>query len=231
MTPTSKKIRIMMVDDHFLIRMGLVACINLEADMTVECEASTGEQAIDLYRRHQSDVVMMDLRLPGISGIEATNAICEEFPSAAVIMLSSYDGEEDIYRSIEAGARTYLLKSAARGELIETIRAVHSGDCRISPVIATRLVDRTRHADLTAREMDVLGLMVKGRSNKEIGAQLLIARVTAKLHVGSIMNKLGVHDRTQAVVTALQRGLVHLESAQQPSGKAGGLNDEPPKAD
>ena len=191
--------------------MGLVASINLEADMTVECEASTGEQAIDLYRRHKSDVVMMDLKLPGISGVEATKVICEEFPSAAVIMLSTYDGEEDIYRSLEAGARTFLLKSAARKELIETIRAAYSGDCRISPVIAARLVDRTRRTDLTAREMDVLGLMIKGRSNKEIAAELSIARVTAKLHVGSILNKLGVHDRTNAVVTALQRGLVHLD--------------------
>lgn len=201
----------MMVDDHFLVRMGLVASINLESDMIVECEASTGEQAIDLYRRHQSDVVMMDLRLPGISGAEATKAICKEFPLVAVIMLSTYDGEEDIYRSLEAGARTYLLKSAARNEVIETIRAVHTGDCRISPTIASRLVDRTRHTDLTPREMDVLGLMVKGRSNKEIAAELSIARVTAKLHVGSVLSKLGVHDRTHAVVTALQRGIVHLD--------------------
>jgi len=200
-----------MVDDHFLVRMGLIASINLETDMLVECEASTGEQAIVLYRRYQSNIVMMDLRLPGISGVETTKSICKEFPSAAVIMLSTYDGEEDVYRSLQAGARTYLLKSATRNELIETIRATHAGERHISPTIGIRLADRMGRPDLTSREMDVLGLMAKGRSNKEIAAELLIARVTAKLHVGNILAKLGVHDRTQAVTTALQRGIVHLD--------------------
>ncbi|HVU08541.1 MAG TPA: response regulator transcription factor [Verrucomicrobiae bacterium] len=211
MNSNAKKIRVMMVDDHFLVRMGLIASINLEPDMVVECEASTGEQAITLYRRHKTDIVMMDLKLPGISGVDATKTICKEFPSAAIIMLSTYDGEEDIYRSLQAGACTYLLKSASRNELIETIRAVHAGERRISPTVASRLADRTRHSDLTVREMDVLALMAKGRSNKEIAAELAIARVTAKLHVGNILAKLGVHDRTQAVTTALQRGIVHLD--------------------
>ena len=152
----------------------------------------------------------MDLKLPAMSGVEATRAICKEFPGAAVIMLSTHDGEEDIYRSLQAGARTYLLKTAARNELIDTIRAVHAGERRISPAVGARLAERMMHPDLTAREIDVLELIVKGRSNKEIAAELAIAEVTVKLHVGHILTKLGVNDRTQATTTALQRGIVHL---------------------
>jgi len=145
-----------------------------------------------------------------MSGVEATRTICKEFPGAAIIMLSTHDGEEDIYRSLQAGARTYLLKTAARNELIETIRAVHAGERRISPAVGARLAERMMHPELTAREIDVLGLVVKGRSNKEIAAELAIAEVTVKLHVGHILSKLGVNDRTQASTTALLRGIVHL---------------------
>jgi two-component system NarL family response regulator len=153
----------------------------------------------------------MDLRLPGISGIEAARLICQEFPGAAVIMLSTHDGEEDIYRSLQAGARTYLLKTAARNELIDTIRAVHLGERSISPAVGARLAERMMHPELTAREIDVLQLVVKGQSNKEIASKLSIAEVTVKLHVGHILTKLSVNDRTQAATTALQRGIVHLE--------------------
>jgi two-component system NarL family response regulator len=206
-----KKIRIMVVDDHFVVRMGLSGSINVETDMVVSAEASTGEQALTTYRKERPDIVLMDLKLPGISGVEATKAICKEFPGASVIMLSTHDGEEDIYRSLQAGARTYLLKTAARNELIDTIRAVHSGERSISPAVGARLAERMTHPDLTAREMGVLELIVKGKSNKEIAAQLSIAEVTVKLHVGHILSKLGVNDRTQATTTALQRGIIHLE--------------------
>jgi DNA-binding NarL/FixJ family response regulator len=210
-TGAKERIRIMVVDDHFVVRMGLSGSINVEADMTVTAEASTGEQAVAAYRQHRPDIVLMDLRLPGMSGVEATQAICREFPGAAVIMISTHDGEEDIYRSLQAGARTYLLKTAARNELIDTIRAVHAGERSISPAVGARLAERMMHPDLTAREIDVLRLIVKGKSNKEIASDLSIAEVTVKLHVGHILTKLSVNDRTQAATTALQRGIVHLE--------------------
>jgi two-component system NarL family response regulator len=206
-----KKVRIMVVDDHFVVRMGLSGSINVEQDMAVVAEASTGEQALTAYRKEKPDIVLMDLKLPGISGIEATKGICKEFPGAAVIMLSTHDGEEDIYRSLQAGARAYLLKTAARNELIDTIRSVHSGERSISPAVGARLVERMMHPDLTAREMGVLELIVRGKSNKEIASDLSIAEVTVKLHVGHILAKLGVNDRTQATTTALQRGIVHLD--------------------
>jgi two-component system NarL family response regulator len=206
-----KKIRILVVDDHFVVRMGLAGSINLEPDMVVEAEASNGLQAIEQFRQHRPDIVLMDLKLPGMGGIEATAAICKEFPDAAIVMLSTHDGEEDIYRSLQAGARTYLLKTAAREDLMQTIRAVHSGERAISPAIGARLAERMTRTELTAREMDVLKLIAKGRSNKEIGSALGIAEVTVKLHVGHILTKLKVNDRTQATTTALQRGILHLE--------------------
>jgi two-component system NarL family response regulator len=210
--PASKeKIQIMVVDDHFVVRMGLSGSINVEPDMAVTMEASTGEQAVASYRQHRPDIVLMDLRLPGMSGVETTQAICREFPGAAVIMLSTHDGEEEIYRSLQAGARTYLLKTAARNELIDTIRAVHAGERSISPAVGARLAERMMHPELTAREMEVLRLIVKGKTNKEIAVALSIAEVTVKLHVGHILAKLSVNDRTQAATTALQRGIVHLE--------------------
>ncbi|HEX4122429.1 MAG TPA: response regulator transcription factor [Verrucomicrobiae bacterium] len=212
MTVSAKKrIRVMVVDDHFVVRMGLSGSINVEPDMMVASEASTGEQAVVTYRKDRPDIVLMDLKLPGISGVDATKAICKEFPGAAIIMLSTHDGEEDIYRSLQAGARTYLLKTAARNELIDTIRAVHSGERSISPAVGARLAERMTHPDLTAREIGVLELIVKGKSNKEIASDLSIAEVTVKLHVGHILTKLGVNDRTQATTTALQRGIIHLE--------------------
>jgi DNA-binding NarL/FixJ family response regulator len=202
---------VLVVDDHFVVRIGLSSSINIEEDMMVESEASSGEQAIELYRQHQPDIVLMDLKLPGVSGIEAARRICKEFPSAAIVMLSTYDGEEDIYRSLQAGARTYLLKTAARNVLIETIRSVHAGEQCIPPTIGIRLAERIKRPSLTAREMEVLQLIVKGRSNKEIAAELRIAMVTVKLHVGHTLAKLGAKDRTQASTMALQRGVVHLD--------------------
>ena len=207
----NKKIRILVVDDHFVVRMGLVSSLNLEPDMVVEAEASTGQQALVFFRQHHPDIVLMDLKLPDMSGVETTNAICQEFPNASIIMLSTHDGEEDIYRSLQAGARSYLLKTAAREELLHTIRAVHLGERCISPAIGARLAERMTHTELTSRELEVLKLIAAGKSNKEIGSTLQIAEVTVKLHVGHILTKLKVSDRTQAATTALRRGILHLE--------------------
>lgn len=205
------KIRIMVVDDHFVVRIGLAGSINIEPDMIVESEVSTGQQAIDEYRKHRPDIVLMDLKLPGMDGIETTGTICGEFPDAAIIMLSTHDGEEDIYRSFQAGARTYILKTAAREELIHTIRAVYSGERCIPPAIGARLADRMSRAELTSREVEVLKLVAKGKTNKEIGGALGIAEMTVKFHVGHILVKLAASDRTQATTTALQRGILHLD--------------------
>jgi two-component system NarL family response regulator len=207
----NKKIRIMVVDDHFVVRMGLVGSINIEPDMIVEIETSNGQQAVADFRRHRPDIVLMDLKLPDMSGVEATSIICKEFPDASIIMLSTHDGEEDIYQSFQAGARTYLLKTAAREELIRTIRAVHAGERCISPAIGARLAERMTHTELTSRELEVLKLIAAGKSNKEIGVDLQIAEVTVKLHVGHILTKLKVSDRTQAATTALRRGILHLD--------------------
>jgi DNA-binding NarL/FixJ family response regulator len=206
-----EKTRILVVDDHFVVRIGLVGSINMEPDMVVEAEASTGPLAIEYFRKHRPDIVLMDLKLPGMGGIEATAAICQEFPEAAIIMLSTHDGEEDIYRSIQAGARTYLLKTAAREDLIQTIRAVHAGERCISPAIGARLAERMTRTELTVRETEVLKLIARGKSNKEIGSTLNIAEVTVKQHVGHLLTKLNANDRTQATTTALQRGILHLD--------------------
>lgn len=205
------KIRIMVVDDHFVVRIGLAGSINIEPDMVIETEVSTGPQAIEQFRKHRPDIVLMDLKLPGMDGIETTSSICREFPDAAIIMLSTHDAEEDIYRSFQAGARSYILKTAAREDLIRTIRAVHSGERCISSAIGTRLAERMTRAELTIREIEVLKLIAKGRSNKEIGGTLGIAEITVKLHVGHILIKLKANDRTQATTIALQRGILHLD--------------------
>ncbi len=207
----NRKIRIMVVDDHFVVRMGLVGSINIEPDMMVEVEASNGQQAIAHFRHHQPDIVLMDLKLPDMTGVEVTSIICREFPGASIIMLSTHDGEEDIYQSLQAGARTYLLKTAPREELMHTIRAVHAGERCISPAIGARLAERMTHTELTSRELDVLKHIATGKSNKEIGSALQIAEVTVKLHVGHILAKLKASDRTQAATTALRRGILHLD--------------------
>jgi two-component system NarL family response regulator len=207
----NKKIRIMVVDDHFIIRIGVAESISLETDMSVDIEASNGQQAITRFRAEKPDIVLMDLKLPDMSGIEATSAICGEFPDALIIMLSTHENEEDIYRSIQAGAKTYVLKAAPREELIETIRAIHAGEHRISPVIGARLAERARRAELTARELNVLKLVADGKSNKEIGSALGLAEITVKIHVGRILAKLKANDRTQAAMTALRRGILSLD--------------------
>jgi two-component system, NarL family, response regulator len=205
------KIRILIVDDHFIVRRGLSESLKRERDMTVIGEASTGQQAIDVYREHRPDIVLMDLRLPGMSGAEAAAAICGEFKHAGVIMLTTFDGDEDIRRALLAGARGYLLKSILRDELLMAIRAVHSGERYFPTEISIRLAESVSRLELTARELEILRLIVKGKSNKEIATDLSVAEGTIKNHIGHLLCKLQVADRTQAVTAAIRRGLVHLD--------------------
>ncbi len=204
-------VRILLADDHPVVREGLAALIERQQDMTVVGEASNGAEAVDLFERHQPDVTLMDLRMPGVDGVEAITRIREAFPGARVIVLTTYQGDEDIYRGLRAGAKGYLLKDAGRQELLEAIRAVHAGQTRIPPDVASKLVERMGGRELSAREVEVLRLMAQGKSNQEIAAALFITEGTVKAHVNNILGKLGVSDRTQAVTTALRRGIVRLE--------------------
>ena len=206
----NNKIRIMVVDDQAVVRQGFVALINTVPDMEVIAEGLNGQQAIELYDQHTPDVTLIDLRMPVVGGVEAITAIRHDYPDARLIVLTTYDGDEDIYRSLQAGARGYLLKDVFFEELETAIRSVHAGSRHIPAAIAARLAERMASSDLTSREMEVLELIVQGQSNKEIGASLTISEATVKSHINNILSKLGVTDRTQAVTTALQRGLVHL---------------------
>ena len=207
----AESIQIMVVDDHHIVRQGLVALIGTLPGMQVVAQASDGEQAVDLYRTHRPDITLMDLRLPNRNGVDAIAQIREEFPAARIIVLTTFDGDEDIYRALQAGAKGYLLKGMNADELTEAIRAVHAGKSRIPAVVAERLAERMGGPSLTGRELDVLKRIVGGRSNKEIAGDLFISEATVKTHINSILSKLGVSDRTQAATTALQRGIVHLD--------------------
>jgi two-component system NarL family response regulator len=200
----------MLVDDHYLVRMGLASIIALEPDMTVCAEASTGEQARELFRIHRPHVTLMDLRLPGMSGTETLQSIRAEFPDVRLVMLSTYACDEDIYGALQAGAMAYLVKSVQRDELIRAIRKAADGQRHIPADIAARLADRVSRSQLSAREVEVLRLLVGGRRNREIAGVLDISEGTVKLHVSSILGKLGAADRTEAVTVALQRGIVQL---------------------
>jgi DNA-binding NarL/FixJ family response regulator len=204
-------IRIMVVDDHHVVRQGLVALINKEPSLNVVADAGSGEEAVALFRRHKPDVTLMDLRLPGMSGAEAVAAIRNEYPHSRFIVLTTYDGDEDIYRALRAGAQAYLLKGMFRDVLIEAVQAVHAGLRRIPPEVQARLSQRIGCHGLTSREVQVLKLMAKGKSNHEIAEALTIGNGTAKWFVKNVLSKLGVNDRTLAVTTALQRGIIELE--------------------
>ena len=206
-----KPIRVLIADDHFVVRMGLAAVIGTQPDITVVAEATNGKQAIELFREHRPDVTLMDLRMPEVDGLEAITAIRGEFPESRFIVLTTYDGDEDIYRALQAGARAYLLKDMLRDGLVEAIRAVHAGQRRIPAEVASRLAERMNRTELTARELEVLRLIVEGKSNKAIAAELSIAEGTVKIHINNILSKLGVSDRTQAATFALQRGIIHLD--------------------
>jgi two-component system NarL family response regulator len=204
------KLKIMLVDDHYLVRVGLASIIALEPDMMVCAEASSGEQAQALFRTHRPDVTLMDLRLPGMNGAETIQAIRREFPDARMVMVSTYVCDEEIYGALQAGAMAYLVKSVQREELMRAIRKAAAGQRHIPAEVAARLADRVARSELSVREIEVLRLLVGGRRNREIAGALDITEGTVKLHVSSILGKLGVSDRTEAVTVALQRGIVQL---------------------
>ncbi len=206
----SDTITVIVIDDQAVVRQGFAALVNTVPDMAVVAEGTNGQQAVDLYRRHRPDVVLMDLRMPVMGGVEAITAIRQEFSTARIIVLTTYDGDEDIYRSLQAGAQGYLLKDVFFEELEDAIRTVYSGRRRIPDVVAEKLAGRIGGSDLTGREFEVLEQIVAGKSNKEIAATLGIGEATVKSHINNILSKLGVTDRTQAATTALQRGIVHL---------------------
>ena len=207
---TSPSIRIMVVDDHPIVREGFGGMIGTEADMTVVAEASSGAEAVALFKRHRPDITLMDLRMPDMDGLETMRVILREFPHSRFIVLTTYDGDEDIYRALEAGAQAYLLKHMLCDEILMAIRTVHAGHRRIPAAVGTRLAERIASAALSARELEVLQLLGKGKSNRDVAFELAISEATVKGHVTNILTKLGAIDRTQAVIIALKRGLIHL---------------------
>jgi two-component system NarL family response regulator len=204
-------IKLLLADDHPTFRMGLAALVENQPDMHVIAEAGDGRTAIDLFRQKKPDVVLMDLRMPGLGGVEVTLALMAEFPAARVIVVTTYDLDEDIHRAIQAGAKSYLLKDMPREIIIETIRSVYRGTHKLPPGVLSRLAQRAKRADLTEREMEILRLILKGRSNKEISSNLYISEDTVKYHLKTLFAKLGVQDRTEAAISAIRHGIIHLE--------------------
>ena len=203
-------IRVMVVDDHPVVRIGLAAIIDTEKNMKCIVEVADGAEAVRLFRANQPDITLMDLRLPAMTGVEAIEAIRREFPAGRFIILTTYEGDEDIYRALRAGAQGYLLKGMKREQLVDAITAVHAGLRYIPTVIEQRLAGRLPDSALSPREMEVIVLIVRGQSNKEIAAELGIGEGTVKWFVNIILGKLGVRDRTQAATAALQRGIVRI---------------------
>jgi DNA-binding NarL/FixJ family response regulator len=203
-------IRVLVVDDHFAVRLGLTALIRQQPGMEVAAEAGNGRHALELFRQHQPDVTLMDLQLVEMSGLEAIAAIRREFPEARIIVLTTFEGDEDIFLAMQAGARAYLLKDMKKEQFLEAIREVHAGKTFVPPEIAARLAERGHRAALAPRELEVLREVVNGRSNKEIAATLGLSEETVKGYIKNILHKLAVQDRTQAAIAAVQRGIVHL---------------------
>ena len=203
-------IRILCVDDHPLLREGVTALLASQPDLTLVAEASNGREAIEQFRKHRPDVTLMDLQMPEMNGLDAMIAICAEFPSARIIVLTTYTGDVQVMRALKAGARAYLLKGLLRKELLETIRLVHAGQKRILPEVATELAEHATEDSLSVREIQVLRLVSGGNANKEIAAQLSVTEETVKGHVKNILAKLGANDRTHAVTIGLKRGIIEL---------------------
>jgi DNA-binding NarL/FixJ family response regulator len=203
-------IRILIAEDHLIARVGVKTILNTQPDMNVVAEAANGAQAVELHLEHRPDITLMDMRMPGTSGLEAIVAIRSQLPDARIIALSTYGGDEDIRRALHAGVRAYLTKDVLHDELIRAIHAVHAGETYLPPPVAAALEASSLAAALSARELEVLALIVKGYGNKQIAYQLGIAEHTVKNHVKSILSKLDVEDRTQAATAAIQRGIIHL---------------------
>jgi DNA-binding NarL/FixJ family response regulator len=203
-------IRVLTVDDHALLREGIAALVGNQPDMELVAEAVNGREAVELFRKHQPDVTLMDLQMPEMNGIDALSAIRGEFPEARIIVLTTYTGDVQVFRALKAGARAYLLKGLLRKELIETIRAIHAGQRRLAPEIAAEVAEHATDDGLTPREIDVLRLIAGGNANKEIAAQLSLTEETVKGHVKNILAKLGAKDRTHAVTIGLKRGIFEL---------------------
>jgi DNA-binding NarL/FixJ family response regulator len=209
-------IRVLVVEDHHVVRQGLVALLKVVDGIEVVGEAADGVEAIAQFRKFLPDITLVDLRLPRLGGVDVIQRLRMETPQARFIVLTTYDGDEDIYRALQAGARAYLLKGMTSEELISTIRTVHGGRSHIPPAIAQKLAERMGTEELTPRESDVLEQIVYGKSNKEIATELDISEATVKTHINSLLGKLGVTDRTQAATAAIQRGIVPLESLRKP---------------
>ncbi|MBD2463082.1 response regulator transcription factor [Oscillatoria sp. FACHB-1407] len=203
-------IRVLVADDHPVVRSGLAMIIQYTAGIETVAEASTGAEAVQLFRQHQPDVVLMDLKMPDMGGVEAIAAILKDYPNAQIIVLTTYDGDEDIYRGLQAGARGYLLKSVSREELINAIQQVHAGRKYIPAEVGARLAERMSSPQLTERERQVLTLLCEGKSNQDIASALHVSEGTIKFHINGILRKLNVSDRTQAVLVALKRGIANL---------------------
>jgi two-component system NarL family response regulator len=210
MTSQSLPIRVLIADDHSIFRQGLAMIISRDPDMTVIAQAEDGQQAIDLFRQHQPDVTLMDLRMPQVEGVEAITAIRTESKSARIIVLTTYDSDEDIYRGLQAGAQGYLLKDSEPDELFNAIRTIHRGEQYIPSNVGAKLIQRMNNPVLSERELAVLRSMAQGMSNADIATALSISAGTVKSHVNRILSKLDVDDRTQAVIVAVKRGIVSL---------------------
>lgn len=217
----NEAIRVLVVEDHNVVRQGLVALLKVADGLEVVGEAADGVEAITQFRKHQPDITLIDLRLPKLGGVDAISLIRKEMPHARFIVLTTYDGDEDIYRALKAGAKAYLLKGMTSEELMTAIRSVHAGKSHIPPAIAERLAERMGAEELTPRESDVLEQIVNGRSNKEIAAELEISEATVKTHINSLLAKLGVTDRTQAATAAIRRGIVPFESLKKSKSLGG----------
>lgn len=204
------KIKILIVDDHPIMRVGIAAIIEATADMTVVAQSGNGEDAVELFEKHLPDITLMDLRLPGMSGVEAIRTVMARHRDAKFVVLTTYEGDEDIHQALQAGARSYIIKGMPHEALVSALRRVQAGGRFLPQPVSRALNSRVPNCDLSAREREVLDLIVHGRSNKEIASDLGITESTVKCHVSVILMRLNANDRTQAVVTALQRGLIHL---------------------
>ena len=204
------KFGVMVVEDHPIMRLGIVSIIAVQPDMSVCCQAESGEEAVQAFREYRPDITLMDLRLPGMSGVEALRIMRREDPNARCVVLTTYEGDEDIHQALAAGAAAYVIKAMSYETLVDALRRVHSGRHYLPPTIARSLANRTPNSDLSPREREVLALMVRGKTNKGIAEALHITEATVKCHVSVILQRLDVADRTQAVIAALQRGLAHI---------------------